>query len=150
MPIYDFVCHECKLLFEKEHSMLKAPSRSRCPECNKLSSRNYQEIAVHFKGIDFHTNRRLIEKSKTNEFELKRFGETLINKTKESLDTAKTHDFYTRYVPNDNFHKIYGGRPATSKEREERMKEAAKIGRTVDTLGSYHKHHERKNEPNKD
>jgi len=146
MPIYDFVCHECKLLFDKEYSMKNAPSRSRCPQCKKLSSRDYQEIAVHFKG-DCHTNRALIKKAYTNEFELKRLGQTLVDTTKESLDTVRTHSVYTRYMPNDNFKSIYGGRPATPREREERNREAAKIGKTVDTLGSYHKHHERKNEP---
>ena len=139
MPVYDFICHKCKLFFEKEYSMKNAPTKSRCPECNKLSNQNYQQVAVHFKG-ECYTNKRLSEKSKTNNFELGRLGDTLVNKTKQSLDTAKTSDFYTKYVPNKNFTDVYGGRHIESKELEERNRRAASIGKTTDTLGSYHKH----------
>jgi len=151
VPQYEFICHPCKLIWDKEYSMKKAPGRSRCPECNKLSHQNWsnKETAVHFKG-DCHTNRSLIKKGYSNEFELKRLGETLINTTRDSIEKAQTHDFYTRYVPNENFQKIYGGRPANSTEVEERKKAAARIGNTVDALGSYHKHQPRRNEPIKD
>ena len=91
MPIYDFVCHDCKMYFEKEYSMKNAPSRSRCPECNKLSNRDYQDIAVHFKG-DCHTNRRKAYLGSQDQKVLGRHAEALVNKTKESLETAKTSD----------------------------------------------------------
>jgi len=149
VPDYEFVCHPCKLVWAKEYSMKNAPSRSRCPECNKLSHQNWsnKQTAVHFKGIDFHTNRRLIEKSKKSDFELERLGQALINKTSESVNESSTEEFYTRYVPNENFHKVYGGKKIEGRELEERRRSAASIGRTVDSLGSHHKHQPRRNEP---
>jgi len=148
VPDYEFICHPCKLIWDKEYSMKKAPARSRCPECNKLSEQNWsnKQTAVHFIG-EFHTNKRLSEKSKTNDFELERLGRALVDKTKESVNESSTEEFYTRYVPNENFQKVYGGRKIEGKELEERKRNAASIGRTVDALGSYHKHQPRRNEP---
>ena len=148
MPDYEFICHPCKLIWDKEYSMKKAPERSRCPECNKLSHQNWsnKQTAVHFIG-EFHTNKRLAEKSKTNDFELERLGRALVDKTKESVNESSTDEFYTRYVPNENFHKIYGGKPVSSTEREERRKKAASIGKTISSLGSHHQNQDRRNEP---
>jgi len=150
VPDYEFICHPCKLVWDKEYSMKNAPARSRCPECNKLSHQNWsnKQTAVHFIG-ECHTNKRLAEKSKTNESDLKRFGETLIKKTEESINESSTEEFYTRYVPNENFQKVYGGKRIEGQELEERKRKAASIGRTVDKLGSYHKHQPRRNEPRK-
>ena len=151
VPDYEFICHPCKLVWEKEYSMKNAPERSRCPDCNKLSHQNWsnKQTAVHFIG-EFHTNKRLAEKTYTNQSELKKLGETLVNKTKESLEESTTDQFYTRYVPTKDFQKVYGGRKIEGRELEERNREAASIGRTVDSLGSRHQHHERRNEPKKD
>lgn len=142
MPIYDFVCHDCKMYFEKEYSMKKAPSRSKCPECNKLSSRDYQDIAVHFKG-DCYTNRRKAYLGSQDQKVLGRHAEALVNKTKESLETAKTSDFYSNMVPGDNFKEHYSDytfKKLNVKEKEEYDRRCAKIGETGNKLGSYHKH----------
>jgi len=148
VPDYEFICHPCKLIWDKEYSMKKAPERSRCPECNKLSHQNWsnKQTAVHFIG-EFHTNKRLAEKSKTNESDLKKYGQALVDRTKGSLDESSTDEFYTRYVPNENFHETYGGRKIEGRELDERTQTAASIGRTVDKAGSYHKHQPRRNEP---
>tara|TARA_R100001594_G_scaffold9287_2_gene22885 strand:+ start:308 stop:766 length:459 start_codon:yes stop_codon:yes gene_type:complete len=142
MPIYDFVCHDCKMYFEKEYSMKNAPARSRCPECNKLSSRDYQEIAVHFKG-DCYTNRRKAYLGSQDQKVLGRHAEALVNKTKESLETTQTSHFYSNMVESDNFREHYSDytfKKLNVKEKEERDRRLAKIGETGNKLGSYHKH----------
>ena len=148
VPDYEFICHPCKLVWDKEYSMKNAPERSRCPECNKLSNQNWgnKQTAVHFIG-ECHTNKRFIEKSQTNQSDLKKLGEALVNKTKESVEESSTEEFYTRMVPNENFQKHYGGRKIEGRELDERKQTAASIGRTVDKIGSYHKHQPRRNEP---
>tara|TARA_R100000008_G_C3535261_1_gene141621 strand:- start:298 stop:747 length:450 start_codon:yes stop_codon:yes gene_type:complete len=142
MPIYDFVCYDCKLIFEKEYSMKKAPSRSKCPECNKLSSRDYQEIAIHFKG-DCYTNRRKAQRGATDQKVLGRHAEMLVNKTKESLETAKIGDFYKHVEPSEHFSEHYKDfrvqKKLNVKEQEERNRRQASIGATVDKLGTIHK-----------
>jgi hypothetical protein len=155
VPDYEFICHPCKLVWDKEYSMKNAPARSRCPECNKLSHQNWsnKQTAVHFIG-ECHTNKRFIEKSYTNQSDLKKLGEAMIKKTKESVEDSKTHEFYSRYVPNENFQKTYGGIKIEGREREERDRRAASIANTVNKLGSHHikngKHIERRNEAKKD
>jgi len=144
VPEYNFICHECKMFFDKEYSMKKAPDRSRCPECNKLSNRDWQEVAVHFKG-DCHTNRRLCEKASVSQFEQHRFAEALVNKTKESLDTATTEQFYEKMVPSKHFsehYPEYTHRKINTRDVEETNKKGASIGRTIDALGSHHHNHE--------
>ncbi len=131
--------------------MKKAPWRSRCPECNKLSHQNWsnKQTAVHFKG-DFHTNRRLDKKANSSVFEQKRLAETLVNKTKESLGTATTEQFYSRMVPGETFSEHYSDytyKKLSSTEVLEKEDRFASIGKTIDSLGSYHKHQPRRNEP---
>ena len=150
MPQYEFICHPCKLVWDKEYSMKKAPERSRCPECDKLSNQNWsnKQTAVHFIG-EFHTNKRLAEKTFTNQSDLKKLAEALVNKTRESVEKSTTEEFYTKYVPNENFEKVYRGKKIEGKELDERKRTAASIGRTVDKAGPYHHHQPRRNEPRK-
>ena len=58
MAIYEFICHNCEVIWEREAPMSKAPSRSRCPECKKLSNRHWGEVPVMFNGADYYTNKR--------------------------------------------------------------------------------------------
>tara|TARA_R110000824_G_scaffold26724_1_gene91568 strand:- start:45 stop:521 length:477 start_codon:yes stop_codon:yes gene_type:complete len=146
MPEYNFVCHECKVFFDKEYSMKNAPERSKCPECNKLSNRDWQEVAVHYKG-DCHTNRRLVQKSNTSVDEQKKLAHVLVNKTKESLGTATTEQFYSKMIPGETFSEHYSDytyKKLNGREVDEKNKRFASIGRTVDKLGSYHKHQPRR------
>ena len=152
MPQYEFVCHPCKLLWEKEYSMKNAPSRSKCPECNKLSHQNFQAVAVHFKG-DCHTNRRLANKENNSKVEQKRFSHFLVDKTKESVEKTSTDQFYNKMVPSETFFEHYSDytiKPVNTREKEEGNRIAASIGRTVDALGAYHRNQPRRNEPIKD
>jgi predicted nucleic acid-binding Zn ribbon protein len=146
MPEYNFVCHECKMFFDKEYSMKNAPERSRCPDCNKLSNRDWQEIAVHFKG-DCQTNRSLARRANESAFEQKRLANALVNKTKESLGTATTEQFYNRMIPGENFSEHYSDytvRKLSSTEVLDKENRFASIGKTIDSLGSYHKHQPRR------
>ena len=58
MAIYEFICHDCEVIWEREAPMSKAPSRSRCPECKKLKNRHWGEVPVMFNGSDYYTNKR--------------------------------------------------------------------------------------------
>ena len=58
MAIYEFICHDCEVIWEREAPMSKAPSRSRCPECKKLKNRHWGDDPVTFNGNDYYTNKR--------------------------------------------------------------------------------------------
>src|SRR5689334_11894936 len=57
MSFYEFSCDKCKLIWEKEASIAKAPKRAKCPKCKKQRERYYSSTpTLHFKGMDFYTN----------------------------------------------------------------------------------------------
>jgi putative FmdB family regulatory protein len=52
MAYYDYACHSCELLVEREYDFAKNPSKIKCPECGKKIEQNWagRDIPVHFKG----------------------------------------------------------------------------------------------------
>ena len=54
MATYEYVCHDCKLIWDREYALAKNPTRTRCPECKKLCGKNYASSrnrpVVHFIG----------------------------------------------------------------------------------------------------
>jgi len=51
MATYEYVCHDCKLMWTKEYRLAKNPTRTRCPECKTLCEQNWSKsIPVHFVG----------------------------------------------------------------------------------------------------
>lgn len=88
MAIYEFICHDCSVIWEREAPMSKAPSRSRCPECKKLSNRHWGEVPVMFNGKDYHTNKRknnnLVYKDKAKAKEIQ---ESLLDSAKRTAES---------------------------------------------------------------
>ena len=35
MPTYQFICRDCEIILEEDHSMDNAPSTAKCPECEE-------------------------------------------------------------------------------------------------------------------
>ena len=75
MPIYEWVCRDCNIWWDRECDVGKAPKRTKCPKCGKLSNRYWQQqnVAISFKddgncnkdnpGVnDFQTVRRRYQK----------------------------------------------------------------------------------------
>lgn len=72
--MYEWVCRECKIYWDRECRLGKNPDRTRCPECKKLCSRYWQRqnVSVSFKDDgcgnqgstagDFHTVKRRYQK----------------------------------------------------------------------------------------
>ena len=64
MAKFEWICHDCKVVWDKEYRIGKAPSRSKCPRCKSLRDRNYQNMpAVHFKCYGFPDNDRKLMKT---------------------------------------------------------------------------------------
>ena len=94
--IYEFQCHDCELVFDKEYSMKTVPDRSKCPECSKLCNRYYGSVGVQFKGNDWHTNKSMERRSRKSKKDNKKAWEALHNRAKKSVDNAKSEEFYKR------------------------------------------------------
>lgn len=129
MAIYEFICHDCQVIWEREAAMSKAPSRSRCPECKKLSNRHWGEVPVMFNGSDYYTNKRkqhkLVYEDKAKGKEVM---ENLLDATKRMSEETKSP--YKNYSLTEEGIKSYGGRRKTeedhkmSKDMGDKMKES--------------------------
>jgi len=74
MAVYEWVCRDCNIWWDRELPLGTAPKRTKCPECGKLCSRYYQQqnVGISFKddgncnknsnANDFHTVRRRYQK----------------------------------------------------------------------------------------
>lgn len=98
MAIYEFICHDCQVIWEREAAMSKAPSRSRCPECKKLSNRHWGDVPVMFNGSDYYTNKRknhnLVYHDKAK---AKQVQEELVDITKARMENETSP--YRKFVP---------------------------------------------------
>ena len=130
MAIYEFICHDCEVIWEREAAMSKAPSRSRCPECKKLSNRHWGEVPVMFNGDGYYTNTRkqhnLVYKDKAKAKEVK---ENLLDAAKREFETKKSP--YGSYTLNKNGMKEFGARRKTQKESEDSQKMAGELRKSV-------------------
>lgn len=109
MVKYEWICRDCKLLWDREYKMGKAPERTRCPECNKLCGRNYS-VNISFnddgagnKGsgaMDFHTVKsryKKVAKHGLDKTEGDRLMNRLIDETKERMDDDLKNRHYKSY-----------------------------------------------------
>mgnify|MGYP003116983901 FL=1 len=65
MANFNWICRECAIYWDRDYAIGKAPERTKCPKCKKLSHRYYlkENIAVSFcDDKDFHTVRRRYQK----------------------------------------------------------------------------------------
>ena len=49
MPIYEWVCHECTLVWDRDCEIGKAPKKTLGPECKKRSERYFGGLSFSFK-----------------------------------------------------------------------------------------------------
>jgi putative FmdB family regulatory protein len=96
MAIYEYVCDDCEILWEKEYPLAKNPSRTRCPKCNKLREKNWSKSTpVHFKGAGWTGKNSVTGFNKrggSDEINLK-----LQEGCKERMKSGWQH--YSKYTP---------------------------------------------------
>ena len=125
MAIYEFICKGCKVIWEREASMKKAPSRSRCPECKKLSERYWGNIPVIFNGSDYHTVKRnqhnLVYKDKAKAKEVK---EGLVDIAKKQAEEQVSP--YTNIVVKEGVIDALHKEGQLTKKTDQQLKDAKK------------------------
>lgn len=130
MSFYDYGCDPCRIVWEEEYPIGKAPKTKKCPECGKRGARVFLDApALHFKGPDFHTNvikwRRANEK--TNKQDGDEFMNNAIEMSKQAQKEAKGTDYYARYTPSKQLLKDSGMRPMDTKEKSDANKKAKEL-----------------------
>lgn len=127
MPSYDWVCDECRIVFEKDYKVDKLPKTGpRCPQCNCISYRDFGVAGIHFKGAGFHCNDYAHEKP-TNKTDGKRFYEDAIKRSGERAKEGwQQYSKYTPNIPNLQKMGVCKGRKS-----EERIKETLKASKKM-------------------
>jgi len=132
MAIYEFICHDCSVIWEREAPMSKAPSRSRCPECKKLSNRHWGEVPVVFNGSDYYTNKRkqhnLVYKDKSK---AKEIHENLLDGAKRMSEEQQSpyKSIELKKSVLENLVAQGAVRKKTSEEKRKGREHVEKIGR---------------------
>jgi len=100
MAYYEWKCDACSIYWEREYPFAKAPKRTKCPECKKLSERFWDKPPpVRFKGAGWTGVNSVTGFNKTG-------GSDEVNKKlqqscKDRMDTGWQH--YAKYTPPKNF-----------------------------------------------
>ena len=141
MTLYEWICRDCDIFWERDCQMGKAPTRTKCPKCKKLSGRYYENanVGVSFKddgqgnggkgASDFHTVRRRYQKHAEKGFDkdsANRFLRKSIDATKASMN-----DESYRYKPVelkwDNIAKANNLKRVSSSQVEKKIQIAKKL-----------------------
>jgi len=128
MPIYEWACRECKLYWERECRLGKAPDRTRCPECNKLSGRKWDVAPpVHFKGgrgAGWHTK---------GGGELDGSSDVLNKAMQEGTKKRieKGYEAYKVYSPSEGYIKATGARRMSDEEVVKKLDASKKASAEV-------------------
>lgn len=121
---YEWKCEPCLLLYEQYYPMGKAPTRKRCPQCNKLGNRNLQVTPVHFKGSGWTQTTGYNRAGGSDEINLK-----LQDGCKERMKTGWQQ--YSRYEPSEGYIKANKGRKLSSSELRDKLDHARKVTATT-------------------
>lgn len=124
MPIYEFSCHKCELIFDRLYKEVpkKLPKKTKCPECGKMADREFCVGTFHVKGQPYRLSKS----------DVMNFYNGAIEDSKENLKLENTKSPYRRYVPNfDALTKDGTLRQLSDKEIKDRHQTTRKIGEKI-------------------
>jgi phage FluMu protein Com len=142
MANFNWICRECSIYWDREYDLGKAPERTKCPQCKKLSNRYYlkENIGVSFKDDkDFHTVRRRYQKHAEKGYDkdsANRFLRQQIEKSRSWQDD----ETYRYKSANFNYEKMAGDgvvKKLSDKETSEKIDRAKKL--TIDAYDKANK-----------
>jgi len=145
MPTYEWICKECNLYWDREYDIAKAPNKTRCPECKKLSHRYWQNqnVSISFKDDgcgnknstagDFHTVKQRYRKHNKEGFDQKSANTFLhrsISETRERMEDDGGR-YKPVYLRPDRLVATGEARKLSDREVAEKIEKARKL--TADT-----------------
>ncbi len=102
MTVYDWVCNDCKVVWEQDHPLGQAPKETECPECGESRGRNWASVTnFEMKGACY-TNISRMRKRLHNGME-KDEADKFLNSSIERSTAAINKggwQHYAKYEPN--------------------------------------------------
>jgi hypothetical protein len=132
MAIFNWVCRECSIYWDRECDLGKAPDRTRCPKCKKLSHRYYEamNIGVSFNDDkDFHTVRRRYQKHAEKGYD-KDSANRFLKRQIEASRNAQDDESFRYKSANINYEKLAQdglAKKLNDKESSAKMERARKL-----------------------
>jgi phage FluMu protein Com len=136
MAIFEWVCTECNIFWDRDCSLGNAPARTKCPKCKKLSDRYWQNanVGISFKddgtgnqnnpGVqDFHTVRRRYQKHFEHGYDKQsanKFLHKSIKQTKNAMDNEEFR-YKSANVDWSKFAESRGLRKVSEKEAKDKQ-----------------------------
>lgn len=141
MATYEWICKKCDLFWDREYDVGKAPDRTKCPECKKLSHRYWQNqnVSVSFKDDgcgnkgstagDFHTVKQRYRKFAKEGYDKDSANKFLHRKIKETKESMVDENFRYKpvYLRPDRLVETGEARKLSLTEQSEKMKRARKL-----------------------
>jgi hypothetical protein len=142
MAMYEWICRDCNIWWDRDLKLGTAPKRTKCPKCGKLCSRYYQQqnVAVSFKddgagnaanqGVnDFHTIRRRYQKFAQDGYDKDSANTFLHGQIKASKNAMDDESFRYKSAQID-WHKYAesrGLKKVGDKEAQQKVKNAKRL-----------------------
>lgn len=142
MATFEWICKDCDIYWDRECDVGKAPDRTRCPKCNKLSNRYWgnQNVSISFKddgmgnkgnpgANDFHTIKRRYRKFAEKGFDKDSADRWLKRNIKETKEAMNDESYRYRSM-NLNYEKMAQDglcRKLSEKESREKIERAKKL-----------------------
>ncbi len=128
--IFEWICHDCELIFEKDYRIGKAPNKKKCLNCKKLIGRNYEGINISFSNdIDFRTVQERYKKHAINGYD--KDAANLFLKHSINFSKARTLEQEKMYKPMtlnyEKLHKDGKVRKLSDKETANKIERAKKL-----------------------
>ena len=121
MVVYEWICEDCKLYWERDYPIAKNPNRTKCPECKKLCERLWEATPVHFKGYGWSSEQKVGRQKSGGSDEV---AQELIGSTKRRLKSGYQH--YAKYTPKQEWLDNNTSRKLTPTESAAKMRAAKK------------------------
>jgi predicted nucleic acid-binding Zn ribbon protein len=133
--LYEYACHKCRILWEKEYNWGNPAQKTKCPECGKRCGQNWLDRPpppVHFKGAGWtgvNSVTGFNKKGGSDEINLK-----LQEGCKERMKTGWQH--YAKYTPKQAYMDDHVKRKLSPEESLKKIENAKKqASRLYDKAG---------------
>jgi hypothetical protein len=142
MATFEWICNDCDIYWDRECDVGKAPNRTRCPKCSKLSNRYWgnQNVSISFKddgtgnrnnpgANDFHTVKRRYKKFAEKGWDkdsANRWLNKSIEKTKETMND-ESYRYKPMHINYEALARDGKARKLSDRESREKIERAKKL-----------------------
>ena len=132
MAIFEWICQDCNVYWERDLPVGKAPDRSRCPKCKKLSERYYANQNVQYswgEDRDFHTVRQRFKKHAEKGWDktaADRWLDGSIQASKDAMDD-ESYRYKPAFIDYEKMAQDGKAKRLSDKETSEKLERSRKI-----------------------